>query len=399
MTARRGLGVHTTTMTTLRPRRLAAAITLLAVLLTGRFVRADERDNAVVGRMTLLNRKAIEQYQALNFDEAQKLLREALDLAESSGLLQHPLRARTYVTLGIVTLGGLKQRDEAIKLFRRALQIQPEIKLSRGLANPEIQAAFDEAVEGLSREPKPGDIASLLPPEKLLAHDPLRTSHRRSPISVVVSPDRSLNAAAVILAYRPASSSVFVEETMVLRPSGIYEGEIPAAATDGSELAYYLEGRDARGRVLVTRGSAATPFVVALSGSVGEVADSRPPPESITTPGDAGAARSQGKIRRLVLALSVGTGFGSISGTAEETQEPVSGGVHWASAAHIAPMIGYFVTPQLLLGVQARLQIVSGANEYHLGADAAAHECGDEHVCSAATGAIAGFLKAAWYFT
>src|SRR6185369_159380 len=328
MTARRGLGVHTTTMTTLRPRRLAAAITLLAVLLTGRFVRADERDNAVVGRMTLLNRKAIEQYQALNFDEAQKLLREALDLAESSGLLQHPLRARTYVTLGIVTLGGLKQRDEAIKLFRKALQIQPEIKLSRGLANPEIQAAFDEAIEGLSREPRPGEFGPVAPvsPEKMLAHDPVRTSHRRRSIAIVVSPEKSLAAATVILAYRPAGSGVFSEETMQLRPSGIFEGEIPSAATDGSEVGYYLEARDASGKSLVARGSSASPFVVALSGSSGAL-DIKVPEATVGT----GAGAAKKVERKLVLGLAVGTGFGSVSGTAEETREPVSGGgAHWS---------------------------------------------------------------------
>ena len=67
----------------------------------------------------------------------------------------------------------------------------------------------------------------------------------------------------------------------------------------------------------------------------------------------------------MVIGLTVGTGFGSVSGTASETQQPVSsGGMAWSRAAHVAPMIGYFVTPQLLLGVQARIQIVSGANEY-----------------------------------
>src|SRR4051794_29120954 len=106
--------------TVLAARRLIAAATLAAVLAAGAgTAQADDRDNMIVGKITLLNRKAIEQYQSLNFDEAQRLLREAIDLAESSGLLQHPIRARTYVTLGIVTLGGLKQREEAIKYFRK----------------------------------------------------------------------------------------------------------------------------------------------------------------------------------------------------------------------------------------------------------------------------------------
>ena len=118
----------------------------LATLVT-RPALAEDRE---VGKITLLNRKALEAYQHLEFETAMRLLNEALDQSERAGLTQHPIRARTFVTLGIVSLGGFRQRDQAVKYFRRALQIQPEVRLSPGLANPDIQAAFDEAIAGLS---------------------------------------------------------------------------------------------------------------------------------------------------------------------------------------------------------------------------------------------------------
>jgi formate dehydrogenase iron-sulfur subunit len=121
---------------------------------------ADDRE---VGKITLLNRKALEAYQHLEFETAMRLLNEALDQSERAGLTQHPIRARTFVTLGIISLGGFRQRDQAVKYFRKALQIQPEVRLSPGLANPDIQAAFDEAIAGLST---PG--GEDLPPEKAL---------------------------------------------------------------------------------------------------------------------------------------------------------------------------------------------------------------------------------------
>ena len=62
-------------------------------------------------------------------------------------------RARTYINLGIVLVGGYKDREQAIKMFREGLQISPEIRLSRALANPQIQEVFDEAVRRLSSEP------------------------------------------------------------------------------------------------------------------------------------------------------------------------------------------------------------------------------------------------------
>ena len=58
------------------------------------------------------------------------------------------------MTLGVVSAGGLKRRDVAVRLFRKALQIQPEVMLSPELATPEVQAAFDEAVRGLGTEPR-----------------------------------------------------------------------------------------------------------------------------------------------------------------------------------------------------------------------------------------------------
>jgi len=120
-----------------------------AAMLVSPSVQAEDRDSSTVGKITLLNRKAVDAYQHLEFETAVRLLNEALDVSERAGLTLHPIRARTYVTLGIVTLGGFKKRDEAIKYFRKALQIQPEVRLSAGLANPEIQAAFDEAIAGL----------------------------------------------------------------------------------------------------------------------------------------------------------------------------------------------------------------------------------------------------------
>ena len=99
--------------------------------------RADEA--AAVGKIThLLNRKAVDAYQHLEFEAAVQILTDALesirarrpDAAPDSG-------ANVHDALGIVTLGGFKQRDQAVKYFRKALQIQPEVRLSSGLANPE----------------------------------------------------------------------------------------------------------------------------------------------------------------------------------------------------------------------------------------------------------------------
>jgi hypothetical protein len=349
--------------------------------------------------MTLLNRKAIEEYQNLNFDEAQRLLREALTLASNAGLSQHPIRARTYVTLGIVTLGGLKQREAAIDLFRMALQIQPEIKLSRGLANPEIQSAFDEAVETLAKAPPLQDNGALpvprLPPEKLLVHVPVQTSGRGQAISIVASPHESLAVNALMLAYRAPDAAFFTEVPMQQRPGGLYEGSIPASATTGSQATYYLEARGGDGKTLASRGSANNPLVVTLFGGPMVASGGG---DSTTTPGAPNKPKDDE--HRMFFSLTVGTGAGWTTGTGEVRGLPVSpAGIAWARAFHIEPQIGYFVTSQVLISAQARLQLLSGGLEYRFPVGTVTSACGGDGTCSPATGAISGLAKATLFLT
>jgi len=357
----------------------------LATMLAAPAAWAQERDSAAVGKITLLNRKAVDAYQHLEFETAMRILNEALDQSERAGLTEHPIRARTFVTLGIVSLGGFKQRAEAVKYFRKALQIQPEVRLSPGLANPEIQAAFDEAIATLG-------TGSDLPPEKALVHEPARTGQSAKPVSITVTPDKDLEASAVVLRYRAANTYAFTDVTMQKNASGAYEGSIPAAATGGDQVAYFIEARRANGTVIVARGSAAEPMVVALASAT--------PATSATTAvtASAGPARptSSGK---LFFAILGGAGLGWVSGTGEETRNSVaSSGVDWTPTGQLAPEIGYFVTPQLMLGVQGRLQLVRGATPYHP-ASPDPGECGMDNICSPATGAIAALAKATWFLT
>jgi len=101
----------------------AYLVTLVSavLLLTSATARAEAEDSAAVEKVTKLNKKAVDEYQNLNFEEARKLLKSAIEICGQSGLENHPVTARTYVHLGIVVFAGFKQRDEAIKYFRKAL--------------------------------------------------------------------------------------------------------------------------------------------------------------------------------------------------------------------------------------------------------------------------------------
>jgi hypothetical protein len=355
--------------------------------------RAEDRDNAgvrdnasaIAGKITLLNRQAIDAYQHLDFDAAVRILNEALELSDQPNLRQHSIRARTYITLGIVNLGGLKQREAALRDFRKALQIEPEIRISPGLANPEIQAAFEEAIASLAS----GAGGDELPPERALVHAPVTSSPAGQPVPILVMADQDLNASAIVLRYRAAAASVFSDLPMERGPTGAYEAAIPATATNGPQVAYLIEARKADGSVMTSRGSVASPLMVTLVA---------PAPSPVTAAHDEAAPQREPG-RRLYLAILGGTGAGVVSGSGEETRATVgSSHIAWARAGHLAPEIGWFVTRRLLLGVQARLQWVTGAKEYHP-PNPQPGECGSDATCSPFTGAFAGLAKLSWFLT
>jgi hypothetical protein len=119
---------------------------------------APAGDPATVAKVTNLNKKALEAYSQQDYDTARDLLKQALEVCTSAGLDQHPITARTHVHFGVVAIVGFKQREVGLKQFRKALEIEPDIKLTKSLVTPELQDAFEEAV--LAGNAKTGGAAA-----------------------------------------------------------------------------------------------------------------------------------------------------------------------------------------------------------------------------------------------
>src|SRR5262247_1820909 len=122
---------------------LASLVALFVVAIPG---TAAAQDQAAVNKVTNLNKKAIDAYNKQDYETARAVLKEALELCASAGLDRHPIRARTHIHFGIVAIVGFKQREVGLKQFRKALEVQPDIKLTKSLATPELQDMFEEAV-------------------------------------------------------------------------------------------------------------------------------------------------------------------------------------------------------------------------------------------------------------
>jgi hypothetical protein len=119
------------------------------------------------------------------------------------------------VHLGIVVFAGFKQRDEAIKYFRKALEIQADIKLDKILATPEVQEVYDEAVASRSEETEP--------PEAAGRGDRARARHESpqgAPITIKATVDPGVGAKKVVLSFSADGADDFAEKEMKEDPPG-----------------------------------------------------------------------------------------------------------------------------------------------------------------------------------
>ena len=102
-----------------------------------------QEQQAAVEKLVQMNKKALDDYDTLDWTRPTDAARRA-DGGKKAGLDNHPVMARTYVHLGAVYI-GLKNRDKAIQSFARAIEIDPAIQLSKGIATSEVNDAFNEA--------------------------------------------------------------------------------------------------------------------------------------------------------------------------------------------------------------------------------------------------------------
>jgi hypothetical protein len=359
--------------------RFAALLAGLVLLAAAAPARAD--DSAAVEKITKLNKKAVDEFENLNFDQARKILKDALDACAKAGLESSDVAARTHVHMGVVLFAGFKQKDEALAEFKKALEMAPDVKLDKLLATPEIQEVFDQAV---SEQKGGGGGGEKVAAADAITHEPITRAAQGRSIAINMTLDSSVKAKKVMLSFSADGSEDFGEREMHEESPGNWMGEIPASATEGAKVSYYIEVDGDDDQVVARKGSAADPMVVELRGPGGAALGPKkkkapPPPEKKEEPEGA----------TWYVGLGIGSGFGWTTGTGvvNPVDKVTPAGFAPAELGQISPEVGYFLSPDLLLSVQVRLQLVSGTTTFS-GPGAG----------TAPSLAVAGFARVRWLF-
>jgi hypothetical protein len=340
--------------------------------------RALAEDQAAVDKLVQLNKKALEDYDTLEWDSAKKRLLDALVAGKKAGLDNHPVMARTYVHLGAVYLTGFKDRAKAMQSFARALEIDPTIQLSKGIETADVTAAFAEAQRkaggggdnaGDDNAPAPskrkrrgpvmeGDAAPAEHARRRPSSDedddggepdlPARIAALDCPTPDEAIIDKplvlrcavaaNLPVASVFLLYRAPGKEDYTEVPMIKTPKGWLQAKVPKKVIDGKSFQFYFEGRNADGKPVVANGGADSPNIILVveeaskhapnKAKLGDDVDENPldPDEKIGGPryqlGHVDKAREgldthYGK-RKWWIGIGLGTGYGYAKGNGFE---------------------------------------------------------------------------------
>ena len=180
--------------------------------------------------------------------------------------------------MGVVLI-ATKQEELGIKQFRKALEIQPDIQVTKALANPEIVKAFEDAAATVAdrrrrRRWRRRNVTAAGRRRQTRAAEVTGRHHARPgdaavagrkpvPISATVSPDLK-GYTKVVLAYRAEGAPDFIGVDMQ-RSGNKFTAEIPAEATNGSVVHYYVEAETEDENAVATNGSEEKPYAIALS--------------------------------------------------------------------------------------------------------------------------------------
>jgi len=393
---------------------LAAAVLLTTMTTVPQLAVAGPAD-----RIAYLNKKAMEDYDALEFESARKTLVDAIALLRKGGIDQTAQAARTYINLGMVYI-ALKDKSRGQQQFVKALTINPKAKLDPTLATPEMQSVWDAAAaqqSGAPAPPQPAEPTTPPPvaatpaespgPGQTLAEQPsstqpakpaqpleynadelldpvLKVELQHSPpdearsgqrLNIYVTPTavhQGAAAARVSLYYRGAGQEHFAEVPMQpsRRQQGDLLGQIPAEAVTGKALQYYIQAHDAKGRLCGSQGTPENPHIVRVTASGPAVAQGTDIEDPILYVKRADAERRARESRDWVyIDLGVGTGGAVVtSGTTAEVSwfynrttgqyersRASNGGFIW-SGVGVRAELGVFVWRGLSIGISGRYE-------------------------------------------
>jgi hypothetical protein len=358
---------------------------------------------AAYKHVEFLTRKALEQYELLEFDAAKKALGDAEALCEKHRLAAYAACARVSMIQGVVAIAAYKDRFNGRKGFVKALTVDPSQRLDAALSTPEAEEIFAsarkeaEAVrksapppplppppvaapapapegegegegEAEEREVDPRDVRGIL--HNAVSEAPLSTAVK---IKCVIGPDVAVSK--VFVFYRAKGRDDWTPEIMS-QARGAFVATIPATMVKPPAVDYYIEVRDGRGKPQIASGNIISPHqirvVLPRAKTAGAAVAEAPRRRLVEDELDEDARlkrkkrAASGKIPMWARVM-LGTGFGWIGKDAKpdagDSAGTLEGGGFASAPLHVAPEFGISLTPSIGLSLVGRVQVLTMAEK------------------------------------
>lgn len=357
-------------------RRGLAALGLLALLVAGVAVAPAEAQADAKGdarkAVERASKDAMEHYDLLEYEDARRLLNQAVTDAKKAGIDKEPLMAGVQLNLGIVYAAGLSDNDSAKQAFRAAAAIDADIEIPPAYRTPDLTKLLAEAKSGAPATGKAGgeggdDGADEPLPQvdcatvEGLKHEIEETATAGKNKRLVAFTGADLAFDRVSIQVRGKTAS-FKEIKMTKTGDCAWVGTIPAAVL-ADDLNYYYVAAYKGDELVASVGSSGAPNILSVEAvkrpvrSDDECESDDPPAECFDEVGPDVSSDE----KKVYVNVFVGTGGGYTSGKTEQIGSDI--GCCFAPAYfHVAPELGVLVSKKFSLAVAGRFGLSLGAN-------------------------------------
>jgi hypothetical protein len=358
-----------------------------------------EESNDATTRVQKLNRYAMQLFDDMNFQLAEKTLLEALGVVEKSNLANGPAGLATHGNLAVLYSIGLKNSDKAVFHFKKALAIKPDLKMGKQRATPETEAnlarAKAEVASGGGRAVEPPAERAETPSGSGMKCPTGGEVQSGDEITIKCSTGADLRPATIVLYYKANGGEQYqmipMAKSSTVGGTTNWSATIPGSDTKARLVPYYVEARSQRGTSIALSGRDESPSLIVVKGADAPAgaptasADGDSPDEEEAEPEEIDDKNPLARLERerrkeqegstgtWWLSLGIGSGVGYASGHATEafggSGVSFTPGIALASLGHAVPEIGYFVSRNTAISLAGRLQYIgSGPNGIATGA-------------------------------
>jgi hypothetical protein len=230
-------------------------------------------------------------YDDLDMEVAKSAFKKAIEVAKKAGCTTKDV-AKVYLRLGVIYKVADLDEGLAIKTFKSALEIDPDVELDRDVSTPEVDSVLKKARSAMGSSGSSGssdkgkddgatgddgsdDVTPPPPPptkvkkaaeEKNLACFAMRDGGASmcvdSEVEMKVQCESTSDLGAATMSYR-VDGGPWVPNEMV-GAGGFFGTTVSAASIKGKRIEFYVDGTDAKGKRAAWGGTSEAPYSVKI---------------------------------------------------------------------------------------------------------------------------------------